>query len=216
VMSALAYSGPVATFTDANPGATTADFTATINWGDGTTSSGTVSGPTGGPFTVSGTHTYPSSGTFNTYTISTSISDDGGSTAATTASGCNVVVGNGAFVISSKVASVGSSVNFWGSQWWKNNPLPNGSAPPSFKGFAISAVESCGSLTSWLSTTGNSPPPPQGPLPSQIAVIVTGSVTQSGSIIYGTTLHIVIVQVNPGYGPDPGHRGTGKVISVVC
>ena len=54
MLSALAFNDAVASFTDANPGATTADFTATINWGDATTSAGTVSGPTGGPFTVSG------------------------------------------------------------------------------------------------------------------------------------------------------------------
>ena len=54
MLSALAFNDAVASFTDANPGATTADFTATIDWGDATTSAGTVSGPTGGPFTVSG------------------------------------------------------------------------------------------------------------------------------------------------------------------
>src|SRR6202035_3724335 len=48
---------PVATFTDGNPLATTADFTATITWGDSTTSSGSVS-ETGSTFTVSGRHTY--------------------------------------------------------------------------------------------------------------------------------------------------------------
>ena len=32
----------VATFTDANPNATAGDFTATINWGDGTSTTGTV------------------------------------------------------------------------------------------------------------------------------------------------------------------------------
>ena len=37
-----AVTATVATFTDANPLATTADFTATITWGDGTTSDGTI------------------------------------------------------------------------------------------------------------------------------------------------------------------------------
>ncbi|HXA33178.1 MAG TPA: hypothetical protein VNV87_13030, partial [Acidimicrobiales bacterium] len=57
------FSGPVATFTDsANPTNVASDFTATIAWGDGTTSVGTISGA-GGTFTVSGTHTYTGSGT---------------------------------------------------------------------------------------------------------------------------------------------------------
>ncbi len=67
----------VATFTDANPLATTADFTATITWGDGTTSSGTVS-ESSGVFTVGGSHTYAEDGS---YAPTVTINDDGGSTA---------------------------------------------------------------------------------------------------------------------------------------
>ena len=53
------FSGPVATFTDANPTTPSGGFTATIHWGDGASSSGVVSGQSG-QFTVSGTHTkYP-------------------------------------------------------------------------------------------------------------------------------------------------------------
>jgi len=52
------FNGAVANFVDGTPTATSADFTATIVWGDGGKSAGTVSGPAGGPFTVSGTHTY--------------------------------------------------------------------------------------------------------------------------------------------------------------
>jgi hypothetical protein len=70
------FSDPVATFTDANPDGTASDFSATINWGDGTTSPGTVSGP--GTFTVSGTHTYTAGGT---YAVTVSIVDSGGATA---------------------------------------------------------------------------------------------------------------------------------------
>ena len=46
---------------------------ATIDWGDGTgPSPGTVSGPKGGPFTVSGSHTYSTGGT---YTLNVSLYD---------------------------------------------------------------------------------------------------------------------------------------------
>src|SRR5256885_13963555 len=51
----------VATFDDSNTANVAADFTATIDWGDGTTSAGSVSG-SGGTFSVAGTHTYAANG----------------------------------------------------------------------------------------------------------------------------------------------------------
>jgi FG-GAP-like repeat len=56
------FNGTVATFTDAYTGNTADDFTATIDWDDGTTTTGTVTG-SNGSFTVSGEHTYTSAGT---------------------------------------------------------------------------------------------------------------------------------------------------------
>jgi streptogramin lyase len=61
------FSGKVASFVDGTPSATTSNFTAIINWGDGTTSAGTVAGKTGGPFTVTGAHTYSATGTDHFY-----------------------------------------------------------------------------------------------------------------------------------------------------
>ena len=49
----------VATFTVSDTSLTTGDVTATINWGDGTSSIGTITG-SGGVFTVEGTHLYTS------------------------------------------------------------------------------------------------------------------------------------------------------------
>ena len=80
--SGASFSGAVATFTDANTGAPTSDFTASINWGDSHASTGVVSG-SGGSYSVSGTHTYAAGGT---YTVQISISDDGGATASATTS----------------------------------------------------------------------------------------------------------------------------------
>jgi autotransporter-associated beta strand protein len=71
------FSGAVATFTDADASGTVGDYTATITWDDGTTSSGTITGT--GPFTVSGSHIF---GAFSgTHTISIHVTDAGGSTA---------------------------------------------------------------------------------------------------------------------------------------
>lgn len=63
----------VATF--AGPNLASADYTATINWGDGTNTYGTVSG-SGGNYSVAGTHTYISAPAY--LTLSVSITDTQG------------------------------------------------------------------------------------------------------------------------------------------
>jgi hypothetical protein len=77
------FSAPVATFTDADPAGTASDYTATINWGDGSNSAGTISAAPGGGFGVTGSHTYASPGT---YTTSVTINDTGGASATATSS----------------------------------------------------------------------------------------------------------------------------------
>ena len=57
----VAFTGTVATFTDADPAGTSSDYSATINWGDGSVSAGTIA-PSGSGFQVTGTHTYSGSG----------------------------------------------------------------------------------------------------------------------------------------------------------
>jgi hypothetical protein len=63
-------SGVVANFTDSFAAAPSSDYSATINWGDGTSSPGTIAG-----HAVDGSHSYADEGT---YAISTQINDDGG------------------------------------------------------------------------------------------------------------------------------------------
>ncbi len=65
------FSGTVATFTVPSTTPTPADYTASINWGDGTTSAGTITGSAGN-FTVTGTHTYAEEGS---YTATVTITD---------------------------------------------------------------------------------------------------------------------------------------------
>lgn len=214
--STQAFAGPTATFTDADPnGMSPPDYSATINWGDSSSSSGAVSPGTGpGPYTVSGSHAYTSTGPF---TITTTITDAGGSKTVAT---CKTLVfafapGGGSFVIGDKNAATGTAVTFWGAQWWKLNSLSGGSAPASFKGFALNPKQpTCG--TGWSTDPGNSTPPPNGPLPAYMGVIVSSTITKSGSQISGDTPHIVVVKTDPGYQPNPGHAGTGTVVAQVC
>lgn len=73
------FSGPVATFTDANPFAGIEDFTAMVDWGDGVSSTGTVVALPLGGFNVVASHTYAH---YNTYAITTQIKDIGTSAAS--------------------------------------------------------------------------------------------------------------------------------------
>jgi uncharacterized repeat protein (TIGR01451 family) len=214
------FNGTTATFTDAAfPSGTLSDFTATIIWGDGFSSPADgqpvmISGPIGGVYTVTGIHTY---GTTGTFTIMTTITDVGGSTATTSCNtlGFTFAPGGGSFVIGDKNAATGTSVTFWGAQWAKDNSLSGGKAPASFKGFAENpTAPSCG--VAWTADPGNSTPPPDGPLPTYMAVIVTSSADQSGSTISGNNVHIVIVKTDPGYAANPGHAGTGTVVAQIC
>lgn len=68
----------MATFTDTYPAAPTTDFSATITWGDGGSSAGTIS-QSGSTYTVSGSYSYAEDGT---YTVGVAINSISGSTAS--------------------------------------------------------------------------------------------------------------------------------------
>jgi hypothetical protein len=69
------FSGAVATFSDSDPNGNAKDFTATINWGDGHLTNGTIAADGRGGFTVSGTNTYATAGNFP---VSVDVFDFGG------------------------------------------------------------------------------------------------------------------------------------------
>jgi hypothetical protein len=56
------FTGVVSHFTDADPQGAQGDYTAQINWGDGSSSTGAVSVSSSGGFDVTGSHTYQSTG----------------------------------------------------------------------------------------------------------------------------------------------------------
>jgi hypothetical protein len=169
-----------------------------------------------GQFTVSGSHSYAALGP---HTVTVSVIDDGGSTATAT---IQVMVFAypqvGGFVIGDGNDATGTSVTFWGPQWATSNTLSKtATPPPSFKGFEDSTRPPvCG--TTWATDPGNSTPPPAGPLPSYMGVLVSSQVTASGSgpVISGDTPHIVVVKTNTGYNPAVGHAGTGTIVFRAC
>jgi hypothetical protein len=126
------FSGAVVTFSDADPNGTASDYSATIDWGNGATSAGTIAPNGMGGFTVSGSTTYAAAGP---YTIHVSIKDAGGAT--TTLDSPMTVADLGIGVQRGQSAGIG---------FWQNK---NGQALiNSFNGGPTSTA-----LSTWLAAT---------------------------------------------------------------
>jgi hypothetical protein len=153
------------------------------------------------------------------HSISASYSGDANFTGSTSSALSQLVFAylapGGSFVIGDLNAVVGNRVTFWDSQWEKSNQLSGGPASSSFEGFATSTSTNPPSAGgTWTSEPGSSNPP--GSVPSYMAVIASSSVAKSGSTITGNIPLIVIVKTDSGYGPSPGHGGTGTVVAVIA
>ncbi len=111
--------------------------------------------------------------------------------------------------------AVNDIVNFWGSQWWKNNTMSGvvSSGVASFKGYADTSTNVCGGT--WTSLPGNSSNPPET-IPDDVLIIVTSKVIKNGNAISGDIKQMVTVHHDGVYQDNPGHHGGGKVINVVC
>ena len=205
----------VATFGDADPNGTASDYTATIDWGDGSAASAGTVAASGGGFSVSGSHSYA---TLGPYTVTTHVCDVGGK--CTDATGHVLVfayASGGSFVVGDETVgpvsgAVGKAVFFWGSRWSSMNSLSGGVAPSTFKGFEGNATRpACG--VSWTAPRNATPP---ATVPSYTAVIVSSTIAVSSKSFSGNNVHVVIVKTDPGYRPKPSTPGTGTIVAVFC
>ena len=166
----------VGTFTGGPFGAVASDFTATINWGDGTTSAGAVTG-SAGSFAIAGTHTFAEEGG---YTVTVTVTDPN-----TTGS---AVVGGVPITINYVAAATGSLsenatildqqlTNFVGTPTcrrpgrWVFPSVPSPASPPS-------PIRPVRNPTALRRTRPRSPgvTPPSAPAPSSPwAVAISGS-----------------------------------------
>ena len=199
-VSLQSFNGTVASLSDANTGAPASDFTATINWGDASTSAGTVTG-SGGSYSITGSHSYSSTGYYN---VTTAVTDDGGSTSTT--GPCQVLVfafapGGGAFVIGNGNSAIGTAVTFWGAQWWKLNTLSGGAELPPHRLEHRSGQQrpATGRTTSGL---------PGCARVEQDLHVRLADLGQHGPHRRGPDKH--------RHAPNPGHAGTGTVVAQVC
>jgi hypothetical protein len=207
--------GPVSPVPVGVPATLTATVSPSAATGTVTFSTGTTTLCTG---TLSaGAASCPTTfGQVGSYAVTAHYDGDGVfpvSSGATTVLVYALAPGGGAFVVGDKSAS--GSVTFWGAQEWKGNVLSGGAAPAAFKGYALNpSTPKCG--VTWSTDPGNSSPPPAGPLPAYMAVIVSSKITKAGSKISGNTVAVVIVKTNAGYDANPGHAGTGTVVTTLC
>lgn len=201
-------SGTLASFTDDDPQGTLSDYSATVEWGDGVTTEGSIAPNGNGGWDVSGEHVYAQLGP---HTVTVTVSDVGGSQVSTT---LDVITyeftPNGNFAIAP--AEVGQPVEFWGARW----PAENWSAPPAaFKGWAGGSETPPTCRGSWTGAPGDSLLPPAS-VPSYVAVLETGRVSKQGATLDGSIEGAAVVRTEPGYGSDPGHAGLGTVIAQIC
>ena|GEM_PF-3760460 len=78
-VAGVQFTAAIANFTDADPTAISANYSAVVNWADGSTSSATIAARSGGGWQIYGTHTYASSGS---WLISVTVTDNGGASAS--------------------------------------------------------------------------------------------------------------------------------------
>ena len=117
------YSGSVASFTDSDLTATAADFSAGIDWGDGTTSAGVVTGANGS-FGVSGRTRTPEPGRHD-HDVDRGHGRQHRPRLRPMSSSTTIPAGGATFVIGDGSAT--GSVTFWSPQWAKKNVLSQGS-----------------------------------------------------------------------------------------
>jgi len=202
------YCDTVATIRDANAAALDSDLVAAIDWGDGTTSAGTLYlNQYGGPGTtyiaVSGCHTY---GALGPHTVTTTASDGATQLSVTSTAWVYAMTDGGSFVVGDGNASIGGAVQFWGAGWANANTLSGGAAPDAFKGFAPGRSPIC--VGNWSARPGESATPP-ATVPAYTAVLVASSITKDEAKINGNSIHVVLV----GTSAD---SGTGTVVYMIC
>jgi PKD repeat protein len=101
--------------------------------------------------------------------------------------------------------STTGGVTFWSPSWSLLNTLSGGSAPPSFKGFATTPVD-----TGWLAPPGFDHVPTT--VPEWMAVLLANRVTKVGDTITVTTTRTVVVHVATY---DPALAGQGAIVATI-
>ncbi len=188
-----AFSGRVATLTDRNAFADASDFTAMIDWGDGTTSVGAVVNDNGftGQFAINGNHLYKQAGG---YPVVVTVQDEGGIQAVTSSS---VVSSNSKSGVTRYhvVLDTSSLAGIEGFLQFQLNP-----------GNGVSRLDEA----SVFQITG-----PMGTIPTSIDLASNHFVNlKSQRIVYGTQLEFDVAVISTGPGV-PSRRAFGSSFALL-
>jgi hypothetical protein len=201
-----------ATFTDANTGASSTDFTATINWGDGgPTSTGSISF-NGNTYTVSGVHTYAEEGS---YPISIAVSDAGGQTTTITgtatvadaplhATATPVSAAEGQPVTNVQVAAFtdddpnGSVGDYTATLTWGDGETSTGNIIASGGGFAVAASKP-------------HPYAEEGPYNVQVSIQDAGGATTDATTVTAGSVSTFAAPVGLSYPQGMAMDGSGNL-----
>ena len=224
IVAANPVSATVASFVDTDPTDTPADpatdpsdYTATIAWGDGNTSAGTiVSNGVPHQFDVTGTHNYTAAD-LGPQTLSIHICDVGGACADATS---NLTVfqfldGRRRLRDRRPERGAGRTGDVLGCAVGEGQLAQRRWCEQQLQGLRrdVESRRVCGGT--FTAGPGNSASF-SGQLPTYMGVLVSSSITKHGSSIGGNVVHIVVVKTNAGYPSNPGHAGTGTEVTVFC
>jgi len=204
-----AVGGTVATITDPNTSATPSAYTATINWGDGSSSQGTING-SNGSFTVTGNHAYTTGGQFPVAVTITSVGTSQGSSTVTdsaTITATPATVLTGAPTVSPTSAGFSGSAN------------PNGLPTTALFQYGLDPKYSGGGPVVYPNST-----PAQNVGSDFASHIVSASVA---GLVPNALYHVRLVATNSAgstFGPDvtfttgklpaPGSPTLGKTVNI--
>jgi hypothetical protein len=204
-----AVGGTVATIIDPNTSATASAYSATINWGDGTTSPGTISGSNGG-FTVTGNHAYAVGGKYPVAVTITSVGTSQGSSIVTdsaTITAAPATVLTGAPTVSPTGAGFSGSAD------------PNGLATTASFQYGLDPKYSGGGPVVYTNST-----PAQTVGSDFVSHVVSASVS---GLVPNALYHVRLVASNSAgssFGPDvtfttgklppPGSPALGKTFNI--
>ena len=200
----MAFTGTVATFTDADPNGAVSDYSATIDWGDGQNSFGVITANSTGAFNVTGTNTYAEAGS---YSVNVVINDIGGST--TTARSSALVADAPLLAVAAPVSAiegnpltdvtVATFTDSGGAQpstdysvtinWGDGSPTDTTTGMVSQSGgnFSVTGTHTYANVGSYSAVVTISDETPTGTIPQSVAIVVD-PVTVSDAPLSVTTV----------------------------